>query len=491
MNLFLNPASIPPSILLKPTGSPLASMRLKRGAVVPLTVTLLGVQEASNLRMGLKATHEGDILALATAETGTPGEAGLSFELSLDVRSAALDAALHVGESLSLAKLAAMAEFVWDEDGQARISDTVPVLVLNDIVRSSTTTPGDGVEVYPSVEALATKAWVRNLRASSSTAGIILLESDAVLEGEHTAVALTAAGAIAIPKATRTVGGTVLLGTDRVLSGLNVLPVGKDAEGRLAVDGAGMSAYDVAVRAGFAGTMEDWLASLKGEPGEAATEEMVEAMLTGAPTEVLHSTQSGSDNATANYVDLAAEHCPVGELRSLSLHCGTSNAGGISAVPVYLSVWEREVGSTSQYSLVGVSTNSVTQAINTTSEWLFDGLELHGRGLRIIAIADAAVPDDATHMLRLRCSPTTDGSRCVFNDSVHNILPQMTIGSVQRLPRFASLSHERDTEAHLSVDEHSALSELLANKDALLAMLSPLSTLEEEAPTNVETTTIP
>ena len=93
----------------------------------------------------------------------------------------------------------------------------------------------------------------------------MLLEADAIIEGEHTAVALTAAGTIAIPLATASESGTVILGTDTPISGRNILPVGKDSSGKLAVSADGLSAFDSAKKMGFVGTEEEWVASLKGE----------------------------------------------------------------------------------------------------------------------------------------------------------------------------------------------------------------------------------
>ena len=40
------------------------------------------------------------------------------------------------------------------------------------------------------------------------------------------------------------------------------------------------------------------------------------------------------------------------------------------------------------------------------------------------------------------------------------------------LPRFAPASHVSDTELHLSASERTRLAQLLAKKDALLALLS-------------------
>ena len=56
MNIFINPLSdkAAPVLQTKPSGSPISLLRFKRGSSVPLTVTLLGVTEAGNLRIGMK-----------------------------------------------------------------------------------------------------------------------------------------------------------------------------------------------------------------------------------------------------------------------------------------------------------------------------------------------------------------------------------------------------------------------------------------------------
>ncbi len=162
MNLYINSASTPPAVQLKANSSPITTMKLKRGAVVPLTVTLLGVQEASDLRLGVKSSHEGDMVALAWADTGTPTENGLCFELALRVHSAALDSALHIGDmENSISKLTCMAEFAWLENGEQRISDTITTTILNDIVRMATAPSLEGeATIYPAPDAVATKEWV-------------------------------------------------------------------------------------------------------------------------------------------------------------------------------------------------------------------------------------------------------------------------------------------------------------------------------------------
>ena len=55
MDIFINTDKSPALIQAKATGSPLSGFKVKRGAVVPLSVTVLGSQTATGLRMGIKA----------------------------------------------------------------------------------------------------------------------------------------------------------------------------------------------------------------------------------------------------------------------------------------------------------------------------------------------------------------------------------------------------------------------------------------------------
>ncbi len=463
MNLFLNSASTPPAVQLKANGSPLASMRLKRGAVVPLSVTVLGVTNATNLRFGIKSAHEGEMLALAAADSGTAADNGTTFTLSLEVRSNALDAALHVGDAASsLSKLVCMAEFAWTEGGEQRLSDTITTTILNDIVRLSSESPEALSGVYPAPDTLATKAWVQELKASAEAAGLVLLESDAVLEGEHTAVALTSAGTIAIPRATGSKAGTVILGTNDTLSGLHVLPIGKDAQGRLAVDASGLSAYDLAVKSGFLGTQADWLASLKGEPGEdgqAASAAELEALLTDQSEVDTRTTPSGTDNALFLSFELGADYVPVGKLRSVELRCGNSSSG-MTTEPFYLGIWEKTADNTG-WEFAGISSNAATQAGNATLRWDFpDGVELHGRLIFVGGKFDreniGGRGSDVSFYTRV--SPSDGYSRVFSSSRAYNSLPEMSLAAAQPRPRFAPASHVDDATCHTSATQQRILS---------------------------------
>ena len=73
MDIFINSEKSPALIQAKATGSPLSSFRVKRGASVPLSVTILGSDSATGLRMVIKAkgNYEGDLLIHAEADSGT------------------------------------------------------------------------------------------------------------------------------------------------------------------------------------------------------------------------------------------------------------------------------------------------------------------------------------------------------------------------------------------------------------------------------------
>jgi len=83
MDIFINTDKSPAQLQAKSTGSPLSSFKVKRGAVVPLSVTILGSSSASGLRMGIKekGNYEGDLLILAEADSGTQTEQGTRFDL--------------------------------------------------------------------------------------------------------------------------------------------------------------------------------------------------------------------------------------------------------------------------------------------------------------------------------------------------------------------------------------------------------------------------
>ena len=145
MNIYINSEKSPAAAQAKATGSPVSSLRLKRGANINLSVVILGSSCASKLRFGIKAKgdYEGALLAYAEANNGITTDEGTRFELSLHVSSEALNNALAVdsGNATAAASIPAVAEFAWQENGAERLSDTINTTLLNDIIRPSTDAP--------------------------------------------------------------------------------------------------------------------------------------------------------------------------------------------------------------------------------------------------------------------------------------------------------------------------------------------------------------
>lgn len=498
MNLYINPEKTPAAVQAKSGGTPVSSLRLKRGAHLELSVIILGSSNAGNLRFGVKAKgdYEGELLAYAEVAEGENTEDGTRFTLPLHIASDALNTALQVGSgnSPAVATLSAVAEFAWQQDGSERLSDTLSTTILNDIIRLSGEAP-EPIGQYPAPGLVATKSWVNNLRASAASAGLVLLEADLILESGHTAIALTPAGAIAVPRASLTQAGTVQLGTSATLNGLNVLPVGQDPQGRLAVDASGLSAYDSAVRGGFVGTEAQWIASLKGEQGEQGEQGIpgepgadgispdidetaaraVELLAEPAPVSIRHSTCEGKDNANFLWAQIGGEHLKAGKLTALWLPCRSSNSAGLSTIPLYLSIWQRMQPGDTNFTWLGTSTNSVTQAVGLTTCWKFDSLPLNGDAIRICPVSS---PDENWSTSYTLGSRVAAASGCNIHASTgtSNHLVQLQMDLTIETYRYAPGTHLDDTTSHLSADEHEALTALLAKKDDLLALLTTTTT---------------
>lgn len=494
LTLYLNPEKSPVAVQAKADGSPVSALKFKRGATVPLRIIVLGSSAATQLRIGIKEQHafEDGLLVYGEAATGTAVEEGIAFDLTLSISSLALDAALSVGAGgeCTPCALAAMTEFSWQEDGEARLSDTLTTTIYNDIIRLATEAPEAAEGVYPEPDLLATKTWVNNLRASAAAAGLVLLESDAIIESEYSAVALTETGTIAIPKATRNARGAVKLGTGNTLGGYDILPVGEDAEGRLAVDGSGLSAYALALRQGFEGTEADWLESLKGEPGEqgekgdsgevANIEEVAQATVAilaqPVATTRTHSTCTGSDNANFIWAQIDSAHLRSGIITAIEMPCRLTTIAGLTTTPLYMSIWQRNLATDTDLTWLATSTNAVTQVIGETGRWLFDNISLNGQDIRICFVSDPSSQWNATNALGARVIACTDGvangCRIYTQSGNTNHLLELHIDFVEENYVFTPGLHLKDTTLHLSEEEHAQLSELLANKDALLALLN-------------------
>ena len=477
MDIFINSEKSPALIQAKATGSPLSGFKVKRGAVVPLTVTVLGAQNATALRMGIKAkgNFEGDLLILAEAESGTQTELGTRFDLSLVASSLALNDALDVGEGKesSPATLAAMTEFAWMENGETRLSDTLQTTIINDIIRLATDAPEAAAGEYPAPDLVATKSWVNSKQATADAAGF------------------------------------VMLGTDEPVSGKNVRPVGKSSSGGLAVDVSGLSAYDVAVANGFVGTEAAWLASLKGErgsrgekgepgiqgeqgvqgePGASAYEVAVnngyegteEEWLSTLGIDVLYEKSylvpDSGDEDNYDAFGFGVIMKGSGLMRSLSVPCrNSSSSAQVGTEPVWCKVWK-------DGQLIALSLNSQVHGVGKMLTWDFEPFDVEAGAEYKFLFNKEGTKDSLSfstdfsgcfHVVR---KSSADGVGMLGSSGNYGMNAATEWQPVYKMtlliPRYTPAAHSTDITLHLTPEEHAGLAQLLARKDELLALLS-------------------
>ena len=477
MNIYINPEKSPAAIQAKASGSPISGLRFKRGANLNLSVVVLGCTSASKLRFGIKAKgdYEGALLVYAAADNGITEEDGTRFELSLAVSSEALNAAFNVGSgnAATAASISAVAEFAWQENGAERLSDTISTTLLNDIIRLATDAPAAAAGEYPAPDLVATKSWVNSKQATADSAGF------------------------------------VMLGTDETISGKQVRPVGKAANGGLAVDVSGASAYEIAVANGFSGSESAWLESLKGErgakgeqgeqgnqgergeqgePGASAYDMAVsngyegteEEWLSTLGIDVLYEKiylvpDSGSEDNYEAY-GFGVIMKGSGLMRSISVPCRpTANSSQVGTEPVWCKVWK-------DGKLIALSLNSQVHGIGKMLTWDFDPFDVEA-GAEYKFLFNKEASKDSTnfatdfsgcfHVVR---KSSADGVGMIGSAGSYGMNAATEWQPVYKItlliPRYTPAAHSEDITLHLTAEEHAGLLQLLARKDALLALIN-------------------
>ena len=477
MNIYINPEKSPAAIQAKASGSPISGLRFKRGANLNLSVVVLGCTSASKLRFGIKAKgdYEGALLVYAAADNGITEEDGTRFELRLAVSSEALNAAFNVGSgnAATAASISAVAEFAWQENGAERLSDTISTTLLNDIIRLATDAPAAAAGEYPAPDLVATKSWVNSKQATADSAGF------------------------------------VMLGTDETISGKQVRPVGKAANGGLAVDVSGASAYEIAVANGFSGSESAWLESLKGErgtkgeqgeqgnqgergeqgePGASAYDMAVsngyegteEEWLSTLGIDVLYEKiylvpDSGSEDNYEAY-GFGVIMKGSGLMRSISVPCRpTANSSQVGTEPVWCKVWK-------DGKLIALSLNSQVHGIGKMLTWDFDPFDVEA-GAEYKFLFNKEASKDSTnfatdfsgcfHVVR---KSSADGVGMIGSAGSYGMNAATEWQPVYKItlliPRYTPAAHSEDITLHLTAEEHAGLLQLLARKDALLALLN-------------------
>lgn len=166
----------------------------------------------------------------------------------------------------------------------------------------------------------------------------------------------------------------------------------------------------------------------------------------------------------------------AGVLSAITMPCRTNTTGSICTTPVYLSIWQRMQPGDTEFTWIGTSSNTAAQSVGLSSRWEFDNLELNGEDIRICPVNDAELHWDENYVLggrAIACNDTASSGCRIFSSTANsNHLLELHFEMSELHQRFTPGSHADDNTIHLTPTEHAELSQLLANKDALLALLA-------------------
>lgn len=261
----------------------------------------------------------------------------------------------------------------------------------------------------------------------------------------------------------------------------------------------GLSAYAIAVENGFKGTEEEWLESLRGQQGTEGpagpqgeqgpqgapltyadlTEEQKAELIAPLGYEEVEVAPEGTTEEDYNAYGFGFVMPRTGRIKGLTLECRDSGTATPENTPVWLKVWR---GTT----LIARSENSQQHAVDAVLGYSFaEPFEVaEGEEIKVSFHAEEGLAETGYYMGRQCCfravakDPYTPGGLLgdqggygAANDTTQRSWVakhtwHMLVGV------FAPAEHVEDTTAHMTAEEHEGLAELLANKDALLALLN-------------------
>ena len=245
----------------------------------------------------------------------------------------------------------------------------------------------------------------------------------------------------------------------------------------------GLSAYEIWLAAGNSGTETDFLASLvgpqgaKGDPGsidniDQAVGDVLSTALQPAVTSAVgeaitilgeaetRRTCSGTLNADARWIDLDPYHVTAGRLQSIMLPCRWTNSSNMTLDPVYLIV--EQCRSDGTWVRIGSSQNAITQSVAGQGIWLFNDVPIDQLPTRIGCHVNPDGVIGKDYALGIRVATSPDGQvNSYYWGGARNYLTVVEITTVPTIDKFASAEHVADAVAHLTTDEHTALTNLL------------------------------
>lgn len=225
------------------------------------------------------------------------------------------------------------------------------------------------------------------------------------------------------------------------------------------------NAHDAdAVRHVDAPTRAKWDA----KPDAAAVQETVTNALL-EDVEVTDSTGEGGTDANARYLQVAGSLVPTGTVTGIAIKCRGTENNQMATEAAFLAVWEKNEGDDNYTRLVS-STAAVQQAVGETREWTFDELELHGRTIRLVFLAEADSPWPGTNQswqhigvsVGARGEGDTESSYIGPAGNSNAYCPSLSFRHIVRMDKFA----HRLTDAQAS-----SLAWLVEHREALQTLI--------------------
>ena len=145
----------------------------------------------------------------------------------------------------------------------------------------------------------------------------------------------------------------------------------------------------------------------------------------------------------------------------------------MTTTAAYLGIFEENASG--NFVHIATSVNTVEQKVGQDSVWQFEETVLSGTKIRLCLMASRTSTALNTSLVLSGRGVNKDTDGCyLINTSGSNenylIAATFTLGIPGAL--FTPASHETNTTLHLSEEEHAGLAQLLANKDALLALIN-------------------
>lgn len=204
--------------------------------------------------------------------------------------------------------------------------------------------------------------------------------------------------------------------------------------------------------------------------------EHVEVEAAVLPAEPLYTTATmkpaGTQEDNFDSYGFACVATQSGTVTGLTIECRVGGTARPEATPVYVKIWR---GTT----LVARSTNACQHALAATLSYAFEPFAVNaGDELRVTYHTAEGLAADAWQMGVQCCQRavalTSGESGGMFdaNGRFSNTAYTAKYTFHVLADRFAPAAHTADSTAHLTATEHTALAELLARKDDLLALLN-------------------